>query len=39
MTDPKDIEPALRHGLAVTRQKHKPALVEVMVADKPYPKL
>jgi thiamine pyrophosphate-dependent acetolactate synthase large subunit-like protein len=39
VTDPKDVEPALRQGLAATRQKQKPALVEVMVADKPYPKL
>ena len=39
VTDPKDVEPALRQGLAATRQKRKPALVEVMVADKPYPKL
>jgi acetolactate synthase-1/2/3 large subunit len=37
VTDPKDVESALRQGLAATKQK--PALVEVMVADKPYPKL
>ncbi len=37
VTDPKDIEGALRQGLAATKQK--PALVEVMVADRPYPKI
>jgi acetolactate synthase-1/2/3 large subunit len=37
VTDPKNVESALRQGLAATKQK--PALVEVMVADKPYPKL
>ena len=37
VTDPKDVEAALRQGLAAT--KRQPALVEVMVADKPYPKL
>ena len=37
VNDPSEIEDALSRGLAVTREK--PALVEVMVADKPYPKL
>jgi acetolactate synthase-1/2/3 large subunit len=37
VTDPGDIEAALRQGLAATR--HQPALVEVMVAQQPYPKL
>ena len=37
VTDPKDVEGALRQGLAATQQK--PALVEVMVADHPYPKI
>ena len=37
VTDPKNVESALKQGLAATKQK--PALVEVMVADKPYPKL
>ncbi len=37
VTDPKDVEAALRQGLAATR--HKPALVEVMVAERPYPKI
>jgi len=37
VTDPKDVESALRQGLAAT--KRKPALVEVMVADHPYPKI
>ena len=37
VTNPKNVESALRQGLAATKQK--PALVEVMVADKPYPKL
>ena len=35
--DPKDVESALRQGLAVTQSM--PALVEVMVARQPYPKL
>ncbi len=35
--DPKEVERALRQALAVT--KHKPALLEVMVADRPYPKI
>ena len=37
VTDPKDVEGALRQGLAAT--KHKPALIEVMVAESPYPKI
>ncbi len=37
VTDPKDVEGALRRGLAAT--KTKPALVEVMVARHPYPKI
>jgi len=37
VTDPKDVEAALRQGLAATRSK--PALVEVMVARHPYPKI
>jgi acetolactate synthase-1/2/3 large subunit len=37
VTDPKDVEDALREGLATT--KRQPALVEVMVAERPYPKL
>ena len=37
VTDPGDVEDALRQGLAAT--KHQPALVEVMVAERPYPKL
>jgi acetolactate synthase-1/2/3 large subunit len=37
VTDPKNVESALRQGLAATKQR--PALVEVMVADEPYPKL
>ncbi len=37
VTDPKDIEAALRQGLAATKEK--PALVEVMVAQRPYPKI
>ncbi len=37
VTDPSAVEGALRQGLAATR--HKPALVEVMVADRPYPKI
>jgi len=37
VSDPKGIEDALRQGLAAT--KSKPALVEVMVARHPYPKL
>jgi len=37
VTDPGDVEGALRQGLAAT--KHQPALVEVMVAERPYPKI
>jgi len=37
VSDPGDIEAALRQGLAATRKQ--PALVEVMVAQKPYPKI
>jgi thiamine pyrophosphate-dependent acetolactate synthase large subunit-like protein len=37
VSDPGDIVSALRRGLAAT--KDKPALVEVMVADRPYPKI
>jgi acetolactate synthase-1/2/3 large subunit len=37
VSDPDDLEPALRHGLALTSRQ--PALVEVMVADNPYPRL
>jgi thiamine pyrophosphate-dependent acetolactate synthase large subunit-like protein len=37
VTDPKDVEAALRQGIAATGRQ--PALVEVMVADRPYPKL
>jgi thiamine pyrophosphate-dependent acetolactate synthase large subunit-like protein len=37
VTDPKDVEAALRQGLLATKQR--PALVEVMVADRPYPKI
>ena len=37
VSDPKDVEAALRQGRVAT--KHQPALVEVMVADNPYPKI
>jgi acetolactate synthase-1/2/3 large subunit len=37
VTEPGDIERALREGLAATRSQ--PALVEVMVAEHPYPKI
>ena len=37
VTDPKSVEAALREGLAATKEQ--PALVEVMVAEHPYPKL
>lgn len=37
VTDPRNIEAALREGLAAT--KTQPALVEVMVTQQPYPKL
>jgi acetolactate synthase-1/2/3 large subunit len=37
VTEPGDVEDALRQGLAATKEK--PALVEVMVGRGPYPKL
>jgi thiamine pyrophosphate-dependent acetolactate synthase large subunit-like protein len=37
VSDPKDVESALRQGLAATKQR--PALVEVMVGDHSYPKI
>ena len=37
VTEPGDVESALREGLAAT--KRSPALVEVVVADSPYPRL
>jgi len=37
VTEPGDVEDALRQGLAATKKK--PALVEVMVGRGPYPKL
>jgi acetolactate synthase-1/2/3 large subunit len=37
VTDPKDVEGALRQGLAATKKR--PVLVEVMVARHPYPKI
>jgi acetolactate synthase-1/2/3 large subunit len=37
VTDTKDIEGALRQGLAATKKT--PALVEVMVGRHPYPKI
>ena len=37
VAEPGDVEDALRQGLAATRTR--PALVEVMVADSPYPKI
>jgi len=37
VSEPNDVEEALRQGLAATRSK--PALVEVMVGRHPYPKL
>jgi len=37
VTDPGDVEAALRQGLAATKKQ--PVLVEVMVAEQPYPKL
>ncbi len=37
VSDPGDVEAALRQGLAATKQR--PALVEVMVGDYPYPKI
>jgi acetolactate synthase-1/2/3 large subunit len=37
VTEPDEVESALRQGLAATRER--PALVEVVVADSPYPKI
>jgi acetolactate synthase-1/2/3 large subunit len=37
VSDPGDVADALRDGLAATRER--PALVELMVADSPYPSL
>jgi len=37
VTDPQDVEDALRQGLSATRSR--PALIEVMVARHPYPKI
>ena len=37
VTDPTAVEAALRQGLAATKER--PALVEVMVARRPYPKI
>ena len=37
VTDPAHVEEALQQGLAATQ--HQPALVEVMVAERPYPKI
>jgi len=37
VSDPKDLTPALRQGLAATA--HQPVLLEVMIADHPYPKI
>jgi len=37
VTDPKDVEGALRQGLAATKKR--PVLVEVMVGRHPYPKI
>jgi len=37
VTDPRDVEGALQRGLAATKER--PALVEVMVAESPYPKI
>jgi acetolactate synthase I/II/III large subunit len=37
VTEPGDVESALREALAAT--KHMPALVDVVVADSPYPKI
>jgi len=37
VTDPRHVEDALRQGLAATRNR--PAMVEVMVARHPYPKI
>ena len=37
VSDPRDVEAALRQGLAAPAQR--PVLVEVMVRDHPYPKI
>ena len=37
MTDPGNVEEALRQGLAAT--KTRPALIDVVVADSPYPRI
>jgi thiamine pyrophosphate-dependent acetolactate synthase large subunit-like protein len=37
VSDPKEVEGALRQAVAATR--HQPALLEVMVADRPYPRI
>jgi acetolactate synthase-1/2/3 large subunit len=37
VTDPENVDDALRQGLAATR--YRPALAEVMVARHPYPKV
>jgi acetolactate synthase-1/2/3 large subunit len=37
VTEPGDVEDALRQGLAATRTR--PALVDIVVADSPYPKI
>jgi len=37
VSDPREVESALREGLAAT--KHQPALVEVMVGRRAYPRL
>jgi acetolactate synthase I/II/III large subunit len=37
VSDPKDVEDGLRAGLKATKER--PALVEMMVADYPYPKM
>jgi acetolactate synthase-1/2/3 large subunit len=37
VSDPGEVEGALREAVAAT--KHQPALLEVVVADRPYPKM
>ena len=37
VSDPTELEDALRQGLQATRQK--PVLLEVMTGDHPYPKI
>jgi thiamine pyrophosphate-dependent acetolactate synthase large subunit-like protein len=37
VSEPGELERALRRGLTATKER--PALVEVMVADRPYPKM